>query len=95
MDPIIRRSLCAAIALGAAARSDVRRTGTARYRPAGARNVQRERGWAVVSRTDLTPQAIAGLDATRPMSYAESYQALERVRREDPARARGLMLLRR
>jgi hypothetical protein len=83
------------VALGAAARSDVRRTGAARYRPAFVKNVQLERGWAVVSRTDLSTQAIAGLARPTPASYAEAFQALEQVKRDDPVRARGLMLLRR
>jgi hypothetical protein len=86
------------VAIGAAARSDVRRAGTARYRPARTKNTQRERGWSVVSRTDLSVQEAAGLarvDAATPGSYVEAFQALERVKKDDPARARDLMLLRR
>ena len=82
------------IALGAAARSDVRRAGSARYQPPGAKNSQVTKAWTVVSTADQSRQAIPGVDPAKAGSYAESFQALEKVKKEDPARAKALMLLR-
>jgi hypothetical protein len=82
------------IALGAAAKADVRRAGAARYHAASAKNSQVGKGWTVVSTTDLSRQAIPGVDATKTGSYAESFQALDSLRQSDPARAKALMLVR-
>ncbi|HKG93215.1 MAG TPA: DUF6603 domain-containing protein [Gemmatimonadaceae bacterium] len=82
------------IAIGAAARSDVRRALAARYQPPAAKNSQVARSWTVVSTADLSRQAIPGVDPAKAGSYAESFQAIEKVKQDDPARAKGLMLLR-
>jgi len=82
------------IALGAAAKSDVRRAGAARYQPPAAKNSVVSKGWTVVSASDQSRQAIAGLDPAKTASYAESFQALENVKKNDPVRAKTLMLLR-
>jgi Family of unknown function (DUF6603) len=80
--------------LGAAARSELRRSGAARYRPAGAKNVVRGKGWTVASAADGSPQAAPGLAGGAVVSYAEAFQALQTLRRQNPARASGLMLVR-
>jgi hypothetical protein len=82
------------IALGAAARSDVRRTGAARYQPATEKNSQVAKSWTVVSTMDQSRQAIPGVDPTKTGSYAVSFQALDQLKKVDPARAKTLMLLR-
>jgi hypothetical protein len=82
------------IALGAAARSDVRRTGAARYQPTTEKNSQVPKSWTVVSTADQSRQAIPGVDPTKTGSYAESFQALDQLKKVDPARAKTLMLLR-
>jgi hypothetical protein len=87
---VIRRQ----IALGAAARSDVRRMGAARYQPATEKNSRVAKSWTVVSTEDQSRQAIPGVDPTKTGSYADSFQALDQLKKVDPARAKTLMLLR-
>jgi Family of unknown function (DUF6603) len=82
------------IFFGAAARSDVRLTGTARYSPALSKNSLANKGWTVASTQDGSPQAAPGLDAGQVVSYSESFQALEKMKQENPAKAKMLMLIR-
>jgi hypothetical protein len=82
------------IAIGAAARSDVRRTGASRYQPPEGKNSQVAKNWTVVSTADQSRQAIPGVDPTKTGTYAESFQALEKLKKDDPARAKTIMLLR-
>jgi len=87
---LLRRS----IGFGAAALSPVSRTGSARYRPAAAKNVPAQKGWTVVSTEDGSPQGAPGLEAGKIVSYSESFQALQKLKQEDPSTAKKLMLVR-
>lgn len=82
------------LALGAAARSELRHTGVARYRPAGGKNSLVGRGWTVASALDGAPQPAPELEAGAVVSYAEAFLALQKLREQQPARAGALMLLR-
>jgi len=88
------RLLINQIFFGAAARSDVRLTGTAKYAPAVSKNSLAGKGWTVASTEDGSPQAAPGLEAGKVVSYSESFQALEKMKLENPGRAKTLMLVR-
>jgi hypothetical protein len=82
------------IRFGAAARSDVRRAGAARYRPAAVKNTLAKTGWVVVSAADGSRQSAPGVEAGKLVAYAEAFQALQKLRQENPARAKGLRIVR-
>ena len=82
------------IFFGAAGRSDVRLTGTAKYSPATSKNALVSKGWSIASTEDGSQQAAPGLEAGRIVSYSESFQALQRAKQENPAKAKTLMLVR-
>jgi hypothetical protein len=93
------------ISLGAAARSDIRRTGSAKYRfqptgdesqsrPPAGKNLLDKKGWTIASTEDGSHQGAPGLEAGKVVSYSESFQALQRLKRENPAKAKTLMLIR-
>jgi hypothetical protein len=82
------------IFFGAAARSDVRLTGTARYSPAMTKNSLVNKGWAVASTQDGSLQPAADLETGQVVSYSESFQALAKMKQENPAKAKMLMLVR-
>ncbi|HWP55272.1 MAG TPA: DUF6603 domain-containing protein, partial [Pyrinomonadaceae bacterium] len=82
------------IFFGAAAQSDVRLTGTAKYSPATSKNALVSKGWSIASTEDGSQQAAPGLEAGRIVSYSESFQALQRAKQENPAKAKTLMLVR-
>ena len=82
------------IFFGAAARSDVRLTGTARFSTATIKNSLVKKGWTVASSQDGSHQATPGLEAGEVVSYSESFQALQRAKQENPAKAKMLMLVR-
>jgi hypothetical protein len=79
---------------GAAANSDLRRTGTAKYRTVaeGMHRVAKE-GWSIVAEEDLTVQTAPGVTG-RPASYSEAEQALAKLKQAEPAKARDLKILR-
>jgi hypothetical protein len=79
---------------GAAAKSDVRRTGTAKYRTGVVKNVQAPDGWTIVSREDQSKQAAPGVEAGATGPYAEAFQAAQAAKRGNPARGKELMILR-
>jgi hypothetical protein len=80
--------------LGAAARSDLRSTGLARYRVEGVKNTVTGRGWTIMSAEDGTPQSAPGLDAGSLVSYSKSFVALQEIKQQNPAAAVKLMLVR-
>jgi hypothetical protein len=82
------------IFFGAAARSEVRLTGSARYTPPASKNSLTNKGWSVASMQDGSPQPAPGLNAGQVVSYSESFQALEKMKQENPAQAKMLMLVR-
>jgi len=87
-------SLGRTIFLGAAARSEIRRAGTAKYRPTAGKNTLVKKGWSIASTEDGSPQAAPGLEAGEVASYSESFQALQRLKRENPVKGRAMMLVR-
>lgn len=79
---------------GAAANSEVRRTGKAKYRAAvGKYRVARE-GWSVVSAETMAVSPLAGTEEAKPTSYTEAAEALRKLKQENPAQAAGLKILR-
>ncbi len=82
------------LGLGAAARADVRRSGSDRFRAAGSRYAMAKKGWTIVATTDGAPRAVANLEAGQITTYAEAFAAVETVRRENPQAAKRLMLVR-
>ena len=80
------------IIFGAAARSDVRLTGTEKFRVATSKNALVGKAWRIASSQDGSQQAAPGLDAGEVVSYAESFQALQREKQANPGRAKTLML---
>jgi hypothetical protein len=82
------------ISLGAASRSEIRRTGTAKYRPAARKNLLAKKGWTIASTEDGSHQGAPGLEAGTVVSYSESFLALQRLKQENPAKAKKLMLIR-
>ena len=79
---------------GAAALSDVRRTGRAKYRTTRVGHKIAKEGWSIVSTEDLSPQTLPGVDARKPTTYSEAAQALGKLKRDNPAKAAGLKILR-
>ena len=73
---------------GAAANSELRRTGVARYRTttAGKYQVTKE-GWTIIAAADLQP-------ASNPASYSEAEQSLDKLKLENPAKAAALKIVR-
>ena len=81
------------VRLGAAARSSIRRAGNARFQAADvSRNTLVRQRWTIVSREDAT--SMTGDPASRVTSYAQSFQAVQQMKRENPARAKQMMLVR-
>jgi hypothetical protein len=80
---------------GAAASSDIRRSGRAKFRTATiAKHKIAKEGWRIVSTEDLTVQSVPGIDDDKPANYSEAVQALRKLKQENPAQAAGLKILR-
>jgi hypothetical protein len=79
---------------GAASASDLRRSGKAKYRTIVAKHKIAKEGWSIVATDDLTVQPAPGAGEGKPMSYSEAEQALTQLKRENPAKAAGLKILR-
>lgn len=79
---------------GAAANSEVRRTGKARYRGAVGKYKVGKEGWSVVSAETMTVSGPAAMAGAEPTSYTEAAEALRKLKRENPAQAAGLKVLR-
>ena len=79
---------------GAAGASELRRSGRAKYRAAVGKYRVEKVGWQIVATEDLAVQPLPGLEAGKPATYSEAAQALEALRRRDPAKAAGLKILR-
>jgi hypothetical protein len=82
------------VPLGAAATSDIRRVGQAKYAAASGKNTVTPSAWAVVSRDDGSAQTLAGLAPGNAGSYAALRQELAALARTNPERAKTLMLVR-
>lgn len=72
---------------GAAGNSEISRSGNARYRTttAGKYQITKE-GWSIIT-DDLRP-------ASKPVTYSEATQSLEKMKEKDPAKAVGLKIVR-
>lgn len=92
--PLAPEVLNRQVLLGAAARSDIRRAGVERYRPAGRKNSVAAKGWSIVSSADGTAAAAPGVEAGDVVSYSESFQALRKLKQQNPNAAKSLMLVR-
>jgi hypothetical protein len=79
---------------GAAGTSDIRRTGNAKYRTTRGKHQVEKEGWSIVATDDLTVQPTPGIEDGKPATYSEAAQALRQLQQADPARARGLKILR-
>lgn len=79
---------------GAAGNSDIRRTGKAKYRTTMGKHRIEKEGWSIVATDDLTVQPTPGNETGKPTIFSEAVQALHKLRRENPAKAAGLKILR-
>jgi len=77
-----------------AARSSLRTASAARYQPTAVRNTLVRKGWTIASTADGTQQAAPGLAAGTVVSYSESFQALGRLKEQNPTQVRSMMLIR-
>jgi hypothetical protein len=82
------------ILIGAAARSDIRRAGIDRYRPAVVKNKLTAKGWSLASTEDGSAQAAPGLEEGAVVSYSEAFQARQQLKKQNPNLAKSLMLVR-
>src|SRR5262249_22359741 len=82
------------IFFGEAACSEVQHTGKSKYSTVTVNNTHVSKGWTVASSQDGTQQAAPGLEAGQIVSYSESFQALQKVKQENPAKAKMMMLVR-
>ncbi|WP_017302042.1 DUF6603 domain-containing protein [Nodosilinea nodulosa] len=86
------------LSFGAVALSDVRHTGTAKYRPdsptPSSKYALAQPGWTVAAIADESPQTPPEPEIGQVMTYAQSFQALTRLNQQGPAQARALMLTR-
>jgi hypothetical protein len=81
---------------GAAGRSEVRRTGSAKFQ-----NRQRapevaltKPGFAIASTEDLSPEAVPGAEAGTPMNFIDAQEALRQLGRQNPAQAQHRQIVR-
>lgn len=82
------------LSLGAAARSDLRRIGMAKYRSKTGKYSLGARGWTIVSSEDGSLQGMSDFAEGTVGSYAEAFQAVQELKTTNPARATTLMLVR-
>jgi hypothetical protein len=71
----------------------LRHTGAAKYRTTAGKHQVAKKGWSIVATDDLMVKAVPGIEG-RPASYSEAEQALRKLKQQDPAKARGLKILR-
>ena len=77
---------------GAAAKSETRRAGEAKYRTSRRKYNLAKPGWTMVAVEDLAVQpAIA---ANKAATYSELEQELSELKQKNPAKAAGLKILR-
>lgn len=79
---------------GAAANSEARRTGKAKYRMNIVKHRVVKEGWSIVTTDDLSVQATPQTLAGKVMSYSEAEEALRQLTQQEPARAGKLKILR-
>ena len=79
---------------GAAANSQARRAGNAKYRLNIVKNRMAKEGWSVVATDDLSVQGAPGEGEAKVMSYTEAEEAMRFLKQQEPARAAALKILR-
>ncbi len=79
---------------GAAGSSELRRSGTSRYRTVIGKHRVAKEGWAIVATESLATQSLAGAPAGKALSYSEAEQELRKLQKQDPVKAEGLKILR-
>ena len=79
---------------GAAAKSEVRRTGNAKYRTSIVKHRIAKEGWSIVATADLSVQPMPGVEAGKPATYSDAVQELRKVIQDDPTKASGLKIVR-
>jgi hypothetical protein len=79
---------------GAAGVSELRRTGTAKFRTTVGKHRVAKEGWSIVATDDLTPQPIPGADGHTEVSYSVAKQGLRQLQQENPAQAARFKILR-
>jgi hypothetical protein len=79
---------------GAAGNSEIRRSGTAKYRAAVGKYKIRKEGWKVVSSETMTERAMVSSEGEKPTSYTEVAESLRKLKQANPAQAMGLKILR-
>lgn len=79
---------------GAAANSDLRRTGKTKYQTTVGKYQVVKEGWSIVATDDLTVHPAPGAPEARAMSYSEAEQALTKLKQQDPVSAARLQILR-
>jgi hypothetical protein len=79
---------------GAAAKSEARRAGNAKYRTNNVKHRVAKEGWSIVATDDLSVRAVPGAEEGKAMSYTEAEEALRALKQQGPARAGSLKILR-
>lgn len=83
------------LSLGAAARSGLRRTGNTKYRaPQTNKYSLGTKGWTISSTEDGSKQGTPDFVAGTVSSYAEAFQAVQKLKATNPTKAKKLMLVR-
>lgn len=78
---------------GAAANSELRRTGKARYRTGTVKHQMAREGWTIVDREQLSEQSVTGV-ADRAPTYSEAVAELSKLKQETPTQASRFKVLR-
>jgi hypothetical protein len=79
---------------GAAGASELRRTGTAKFRTTVGKHRVAKEGWSIIATDDLIPQPIPGADGHTEVSYSVAKQGLRQLQQENPAKAARFKILR-
>ena len=79
---------------GAAANSEIRRTGTAKYRATIGKYKVRKEGWSVASTESMSERAMVSKEGEKPTSYSEVAESLRKLKQANPGAAVGLKILR-
>jgi hypothetical protein len=79
---------------GAAANSEIRRTGEAKYRATIGKYQVRKEGWSVASTESMAEHAMVSTEGEKPTSYSEVAESLRKLKQANPAQAAGLKILR-
>lgn len=79
---------------GAAANSELRRTGNAKYRTETVKYEVAKEGWNIIATDDLSVQASPGIPPGKAATYSEVAQVLQQIKQANPTKASGLKIVR-